>query len=47
MTGSEKDNNILAAEYALGLLEGEELEHAHALLASDVEFVAEVTDWEI
>ncbi|MBA2771395.1 MAG: anti-sigma factor [Sphingomonas sp.] len=43
MTPEERDS--LAAELALGLLEGEELELAGSLLASDGGFRAEVARW--
>ena len=39
------DRRDLAAEYALGLLTGPELEEARALLSSDAEFGAEVDHW--
>jgi anti-sigma-K factor RskA len=43
MTPDERDQ--LAAEYALGLLEGDELARARALAASDPEFSADVARW--
>ena len=39
------DRRDLAAEYALGLLAGPELEDARALLSSDPQFRAEVDGW--
>lgn len=39
------DERNLAAEYALGVLEGEELAEARALAASDSEFRREVARW--
>lgn len=43
-TGLEDDRFILAGEYALGVLEGEELAEARRLMLSDREF-AEAVDW--
>ena len=43
---STPERNTLAAEYALGLLEGEELLQARGLVASDPEFSAMVANWE-
>lgn len=40
-----EERNELAAEYGLGLLEGDELGRAHALAREDSEFRAEVTRW--
>ena len=40
------DREYLAAEYALGILEGEELVEARGLLASDEDFAREVEAWE-
>lgn len=40
------DREYLAAEYALGILEGEELLEARGLMASDADFVREVEAWE-
>ncbi|WP_158241511.1 anti-sigma factor domain-containing protein [Novosphingobium sp. TH158] len=40
------ERELLAAELALGLLEGEELLTAHGLVASDGEFARLVEDWE-
>lgn len=42
-----EDLNALAAEYALGLLEGDDLAHAHSLSSTDRDFAQAVTDWEI
>ena len=42
MTGDQ----TLAAEYALGLLEGEDLLAARARVASDALFAAEVDQWQ-
>ena len=42
-----EDQNILAAEFALGLLEDDELADAQARLRTDSDFAAEVADWEI
>lgn len=39
------DREYLAAEYALGILEGEELLEARGLMASDAEFAREVDEW--
>ena len=44
---SEKDGGLLAAEYALGLLTGDEQAEARRLEATDAEFARLVTDWEI
>ena len=43
MTPEERDQ--LAAEYALGLLEGEELAQARALASADADFSADVARW--
>lgn len=44
---TDKDEDaILAAEYALRLLEGEELRAAHARLLSDPGFARQVADWQ-
>lgn len=40
------DRDYLAAEFALGILEGEELLEARGLAASDPEFAREVAAWE-
>ncbi|GAA4051287.1 anti-sigma factor [Parerythrobacter jejuensis] len=40
------DTERLAAEYAMGLLEGEDLLRARGLQASDASFAAQVTRWE-
>jgi anti-sigma-K factor RskA len=40
------DPDLLAAEYVLGVLEGEELEEATRLLAADASFAAAVRAWE-
>ena len=40
------DRDQLAAEYALGVIEGEELVEARGLLASDPNFAREVAAWE-
>jgi anti-sigma-K factor RskA len=40
------DREYLAAEYALGILEGEELLEARGLVASDADFAREVEAWE-
>jgi len=45
MTGEREDRRRLAAEYALGALEGAELEQARALASSDGEFRNEVARW--
>jgi anti-sigma-K factor RskA len=42
-----EDWGLLAAEYALGLLTGKELDVARALAARDAEFASLVTDWEV
>jgi len=39
------DREYLAAEYALGILEGEELVEARGLVASDADFAREVDEW--
>ena len=41
-----EDQNILAAEFALGLLEGDELADAQARLRTDAAFAAEVAEYE-
>ncbi len=38
--------DTLAAEYALGLLEGEDLLRARGMVASDPDFAAAVARWE-
>ena len=45
MTGGVKEPGMLAAEYALGVLEGRDLAEARRLMAKDAEFRAEVGDW--
>ena len=48
MTGMDKDDDaLLAAEYALGLLEGDEARAAARRAAGDADFARLVTDWEI
>lgn len=47
MTEQMNDKDMLAAEYALGVLEGDDLARALSLLASDQDFAAEVTAWEM
>ncbi len=49
MTSDEtpEDLDILAAEYALGLATGEDLAQAQRLAATDGDFAAMVTNWEI
>ena len=42
-----QDRDAFAAEYALGLLEGDALEQARELLRRDAEFVRDVTAWEM
>ena len=42
---SDNERDLLAAEFALGLLEGEERVNAERLLASDAAFAGEVADW--
>ena len=46
MSGEPAPESLLAAEYALGLLEGEELLAARGREASDASFAAEVTWWQ-
>ncbi|MBX7539899.1 anti-sigma factor [Qipengyuania sphaerica] len=46
MTDDPTPENMLAAEYALGLLEGEELLAARGREASDTAFAAEVAWWQ-
>jgi len=41
------EQDLLAAEYALGLLTGEELSEARRLAVTDSAFAQSVTDWEI
>jgi anti-sigma-K factor RskA len=43
----DQERDLLAAEYALGLLEGEAARGAKALLLSDTDFAAAVEDWEL
>jgi anti-sigma-K factor RskA len=45
MPAAMTDREYLAAEYALGILEGEELLEARGLAASDDDFVREVEEW--
>ncbi|QFT76954.1 anti-sigma factor domain-containing protein [Erythrobacter sp. THAF29] len=45
-TEMKRDGAMLAAEFALGLLEGEELLAARGRMASDDAFAAEVAQWE-
>ncbi|MBD2842654.1 anti-sigma factor [Erythrobacter rubeus] len=42
----ERGDAVMAAEYALGLLEGEELLMARGRAATDASFAAEVSQWE-
>jgi anti-sigma-K factor RskA len=42
----EASPDVLAAEYVLGTLDGEEREQAEALIASDPDFAARVGQWE-
>jgi anti-sigma-K factor RskA len=44
---SPEDADMLAAEYALGLLSGDELTEARTLLAEDRDFARSVADWEV
>lgn len=44
-TLSPEDRDSLAAEYALGVLDGEDLASARSLLASDPDFAREVARW--
>lgn len=46
MTDTLDDDDMLAAEYAIGLLTGEALEAAHARVGSDPAFAARVLRWE-
>ena len=46
MTDDRRPDDILAAEYALGLLEGEELLGARAREAADPAFAAAVAQWQ-
>jgi anti-sigma-K factor RskA len=41
------EDDLLAAEYALGLLSDDELMQAHQRAKSDVDFARQVTDWEV
>ncbi|GMN03320.1 hypothetical protein [Erythrobacter sp. MTPC3] len=45
-TEMKRDDAMIAAEYALGLLEGEELLTARGRLVTDDAFAAEVAQWE-
>jgi anti-sigma-K factor RskA len=45
MSGAE-DRDLLAGEYVLGVLEGEEAATARRLLEQDKEFAAAVAAWE-
>ena len=45
MNGDGRDPGMLAAEYALGVLEGRDLAEARRRMASSAEFRAEVGDW--
>lgn len=47
MTRSREDDNMLAAELALGLLEGDEHVSTRNLAADDPEFAAKVRGWEV
>lgn len=49
MTTDQTPNGLdpLVAEYALGLLEGDESAQARRLASMDREFAQAVTDWEI
>ncbi|MGI8705039.1 MAG: anti-sigma factor [Sphingomicrobium sp.] len=42
---NSEEGNVLAAEYAIGLLVGQELQRARALASSDPGFAAEVAGW--
>ena len=42
----ETSPDVLAAEYVLGTLDGEERQQAEALIASDPDFAARVGQWE-
>ena len=44
-TPSDNERDLLAAEFALGLLEGDDSSEAERLLASDAAFAGEVADW--
>lgn len=46
MTDTLDDDDMLAAEYAIGLLTGEAFEAARARVASDPAFAARVVSWE-
>lgn len=46
MTEDKRPDPVLAAEYVLGLLEGEELMEARAREGSDAAFAAEVAQWQ-
>lgn len=46
MTDEERPDDILAAEYALSLLEGEELVSVRARIANDPVFAAAVEQWQ-
>ena len=46
MTDTLDDDDMLAAEYAIGLLTGEAFEAARARMASDPAFAARVVSWE-
>ena len=46
MTSDRRPDSVLAAEFALGLLEGEELLAARAREASDEAFAADVARWQ-
>ncbi|MBF9043500.1 hypothetical protein HKCCE4037_09185 [Rhodobacterales bacterium HKCCE4037] len=43
----EKDNDLLAAEYALGLISDDQIEAARAMLRDDPAFARQVTAWEM
>ena len=45
MSDRDDERDALAAEYVLGLLEGEALAEAERRLASEASFAAEVADW--
>ena len=47
MTEETSPDDMMAAEYALGLLEGEELLAARAREGNDAAFAAEVADWQV
>ena len=46
MNDEQRDDAILAAEYALGLLEGEELLAAKARQATEPDFAAQIVRWQ-